>query len=307
MTPRVYRDRAWPAYAGNRIAEMSNIWQLKSKRVMDNALVKEQRRKPAQRPSVAEALAEAIFSGHYQPGDFVPKELALCEQFAINRSAVRSDLRQLVDVGIIERISGHGSKVREHSEWNILDPLVTEWMTRYASPNPRVQREILAFRLDVEPYVAMTAAKRATARDLVAIEDAFDGMGQNLHATPSSLSPSSPKGRLQSDYDVAFHVAIYKATHNIVWAQLSHILRPSIYLLVSLSNVSEADDPAESLERHRRLMESIRTRQPREAFLAAQAVLDGTARALDIEPGEGGALGRELGPMTRPENPIVEK
>lgn len=249
--------------------------------------MKEKQRKTTPRPSIAEALAKAIFSGHYQPGDFVPKELALCEQFAINRSAVRSDLRQLVDVGIIERISGHGSKVREYAEWNILDPQVTEWMTRYAAPNPKVQREILAFRLDVEPYVAMTAAKRATAKDLVAIEEAFEGMGKNLH-DPSSPTP----GRLHSDYDVAFHAAIFKATHNIVWSQLSHILRPSIYLLVELSNVS-ATDPEESLERHRQLMESIRARDARAAFLAAQAVLDGTAQALGLEPGES-ALGREL-------------
>lgn len=243
--------------------------------------------KASQRPSVSDFLAEAIFSGRYQPGDFVPKEIDLCEQFAINRSAVRSDLRQLVDVGIIERISGHGSKVRDYEEWNILDPTVTEWMTRYASPNPKIQREILAFRLDVEPYVAMTAARRAKARDLVAIEEAFEGMGLNLH------NASCPEERrLHSDYDIAFHIAIYKATHNIVWAQLSHILRPSIYLLIEISNLS-ATDPEESLERHRQMMECIRARKPREAFLAAQAVLEGTAQALGIEPGES-MLGRDL-------------
>jgi len=246
----------------------------------DRAYVKEKQQKPNQRPSVAEFLAEEIFSGRYQPGDYVPKEVDLCAQFAINRSAVRSDLRQLVDVGIIERISGHGSRVREYSEWNILDPTVTGWMTRYAAPNPKVQREILSFRLDVEPYVAMMAAKRATARDLVAIEEAFEGMGQNMHG---DAGPEA--NRLHSDYDVAFHVAIYKATHNIVWAQLSHILRPSIYLLIKMSNVS-ATDPEASLERHRQLMEAIRTRRPHEAFRAAQAVLAGTADALGLKPGE---------------------
>ena len=54
------------------------------------------------------------------------------------------------------------------------------------------------------------------------------------------------------DHDVAFHVAIFKATHNIVWKQLSHILKPSIHLLVETSNVS-ASDPEQSLERHQRL------------------------------------------------------
>ncbi|WP_110692850.1 FadR/GntR family transcriptional regulator [Salinicola halophyticus] len=230
-----------------------------------------------QRPSVAEALAKEIFAGLYQPGDFVPKEIDLCEQFALNRSAVRSDLRRLVDAGIIERISGYGSRVRAYSKWNILDPQVTEWMVQFATPNPGIQREILTFRLDVEPYVAMTAAKRATARDLVAIEEAFEGMGHDFH-NPASAN----RGRLQSDHDVAFHVAIFKATHNIVWTQLSHILRPSIHLLVQTSNVS-ASDPEQSLERHRHLMECIRTRRPRDAFFASVAVLEGTADALGME------------------------
>ncbi|WP_111412714.1 FadR/GntR family transcriptional regulator [Billgrantia lactosivorans] len=231
------------------------------------------------RPSVAEHLAKGIFSGRYQPGDFVPKELELCEQFNLNRSAVRSDLRQLVDVGIIERISGHGSKVRDYEAWNILDPSVTAWLTRYASPNPRIQREILAFRLDVEPYVAMTAAKRAKARDLVAIEEALEGMERCLASKPTMDVAQ------YSDYDVAFHVAIFKASHNIVWSQLSHILRPSIHLLVETSNDSTSD-PVTSFERHRKVMEAIRARQPLAAFHAARAVLEGTADALGIEPGE---------------------
>lgn len=243
--------------------------------------------KPIARPSIAEYLVSEILAGRYQPGDFVPRELDLCERFAINRSAVRSDLRQLVDVGIIERISGHGSKVREYAEWHILDPQVTDWLTRYAAPNPDIQREILAFRLDVEPYVAMTAAKRAKARDLVAIEEAFEGLGQNLRD-----ATCAEERRLHSEYDVAFHEAIFKATHNIVWAQLSHILRPSIYMLISMSNES-ASDPDEALERHRVLMESIRLRRPKEAFNAAQAVLAGTAEALGLEHGAS-SLGRGI-------------
>lgn len=229
------------------------------------------------RLSVAEYLAEEIFYGRYRPGDFVPKEVDLAERFSINRAAVRSDLRQLVDAGVIERISGYGSKVREYEEWNILDPQVTDWIARYSYPSPRVQHEILAFRLDVEPYVAMAAAKRAKARDLVAIEEAFEGMGQYFHD-----AERPEEYRLHIDNDVAFHVAIFKATHNIVWSQLSHILRPSIQLLVAES-INCATDSEEALERHRVLMECIRSRDANGAFIAAQAVLGGTAQALGID------------------------
>lgn len=227
--------------------------------------------------NVADLLVEDIFSGLYQPGDFIPKEMEICERFALSRTVVRRHLAQLVNGGIIERISGHGSRVREFAEWKILDPQVTEWLTRFAAPNQEIQREILKFRLSVEPYVAMTAAQQATAQDLVAIEEAFHGMGQNLrhHGDPHLR-------QIHSGFDVAFHVAIFRATHNIVWAQLSHILRPSIYLLVSESNVS-ATDPEKSLERHRELMDSIRMRQPQTAFKAAQSILQGTSDALGLQ------------------------
>lgn len=226
--------------------------------------------------NLTDRLVSDIFAGRYQPGDFIPKEMEICADFSLSRTVVRRHLAQLVDGGIIERISGHGSRVREYSEWRILDPVVTEWMTRFAAPNEEIQREVLSFRLSVEPHVAHLAAQQATARDLVAIEEAFNGMAQGM---PSE--PSNKPHRLHSESDVAFHVAIFRATHNIVWAQLSHILRPSIHLLVYESNVV-ADDPEESLERHRKLMEAIRMRQPDAAFEAAYAVLEGTSRALGL-------------------------
>ncbi|MDA3922181.1 MAG: FCD domain-containing protein [Salinisphaera sp.] len=226
--------------------------------------------------NLTDRLVSDIFGGAYQPGDFIPKEMEICADFGLSRTVVRRHLAQLVDGGIIERISGHGSRVREYAEWRILDPVVTEWMTRFAAPNEEIQREVLSFRLSVEPHVAHLAAQQATARDLVAIEEAFDGMAGNMQIDLAK----EPK-RLHSESDVAFHVAIFRATHNIVWAQLSHILRPSIHLLVYESNVS-ASDPEESLERHRLLMEAIRMRQPDAAFQAAYAVLEGTSRALGL-------------------------
>lgn len=226
--------------------------------------------------NLTDHLVSDIFSGRYQPGDFIPKEMQICDQFGLSRTVVRRHLSQLVDGGIIERISGHGSRVREYSEWRILDPVVTEWMTRFAAPNEEIQREVLSFRLSVEPHVAYLAAQQANARDLVAIEEAFDGMAGDM-----KNGGTRERRRLHSESDVAFHVAIFRATHNIVWAQLSHILRPSIHLLVYESNVS-ADDPEDSLERHRRLMEAIRMRQPDAAFKAAYAVLEGTSRALGL-------------------------
>ncbi len=225
---------------------------------------------------MAELLAAELFSGQYAPGDYLPKETELCERFGMSRASVRSGLQQLVALGIVTRISGRGTVVEEYRDWNVLDPQVTRWMTAYAEPNPGFLREIFEFRHAVEPFIAMVAAQRATARDLVAMEEAFEGMERSLESGQMSYREQS-----FSDYDVAFHAAIYRATHNLVWGQLAHILRPSIMLVVTKSN-DTAEQLRDSLERHRQLMESIRLRRPEAAFDAAVRVMSRTAYDLGL-------------------------
>ena len=229
------------------------------------------------RPDIAEYLAEAIFSGRYPPGEFVPRELDLCEQFGVSRSTVRSALQTLVAAGLLKRISGQGTRVRALPEWHLLDPQVSAWMARFAQPNPRIQREIFAFRVAVEPFVARLAAENATAVDLLAIETAYEGMIRALDDEGLCW-----QGQTHDEYDVAFHEAVFAASHNLVWAQISHVLKPAIALLVERSNHS-ADELNDSMERHRRVMEAIRLRQPEQAAQAALVVLDRTGRDLGLE------------------------
>lgn len=234
-------------------------------------------RKPGHKPDIAEDLARAIFAGEHAPGSFLPRELDLCETYGVSRSTVRSALQQLVSGGMVVRISGQGSRVRELTDWHLLDPRVSDWMARFAQPNPRIQCDIFAFRVAVEPFMARLAAVHATAADLLAIETAWRNMIRAQEAPDRRC-----EGRSHDEHDVAFHEAIFAATHNLLWAQLSHMLKPAIALLVETSNHS-ADELSDSMERHRRLMEAIRLRQPDEAEQAALSVLERTGLDLGFE------------------------
>ncbi|MGQ9364804.1 FadR/GntR family transcriptional regulator [Azospirillum sp. ST 5-10] len=229
---------------------------------------------------VAEWLAADLFSGRYQPGELLPKETELCERFAMSRPSVRSGLQILASLGIIRRISGHGTVVEEFREWNILDPLVTRWMAEHAAPNPQFVAGIFEFRHATEPYISALAARKATARDLLAMEESFHGMERTIRTDRTTVVDAL--GLTFTDHDVAFHAAIYRATHNLVWAQIAHILRPAITLVVRTSNET-AEELRDSLERHRHLMECIRLRRPEDAFDAARSVMDRTAFDLGLE------------------------
>lgn len=221
-------------------------------------------------------LAQRIFSGELKPGDVVPKETELTVQFGISRASVRSGLAPLAALGIVHRQAGRGTIVQDYRDWNILDPTVTRWMVDHAAPNPDFLREIFEFRRTTEPLIAALAASRARARDLVAIEEAFEAMERHWDADRPSGADSA-----FTLADIAFHTAIYRATRNLVWAQLAHILQPSILLVIRRSN-DTADELRDSLERHRKLMEAIRMRNCEAAFDAALRVMNRTGYDLGL-------------------------
>jgi len=225
---------------------------------------------------VAELLAKRVFSGRYLPGHMLPKETELVKELSVSRASVRSGLQTLESLGIIERQVAQGTVVKAFRDWNILDYRVSQWMADYAEPNPDFVRHIFEFRYAIEPYISAMAASRATARDVASIEDAFLAMEKALHEqTDVEFSQA----------DIAFHEEIYKATHNLIWAQMAHILQPAIRLVIDQSN-STADELSDSLERHRRVLECIRMRQPAEAYDAAIRVLDRTAVDLGLSPSD---------------------
>jgi GntR family transcriptional regulator len=67
---------------------------------------------------VYSAITDAIRSGRLRPGDRLPTERRLCEQFEVSRATVRRALGRLVEEGVVEAQVGRGSFVRAG-----LDPL----------------------------------------------------------------------------------------------------------------------------------------------------------------------------------------
>lgn len=61
---------------------------------------------------VAEALSESIRRGDYPVGTMLPSEAELCAQFGTSRQPIREALRLLVEIGLVSRHHGVGTRVR---------------------------------------------------------------------------------------------------------------------------------------------------------------------------------------------------
>jgi GntR family transcriptional regulator len=60
---------------------------------------------------LAQTLISEIQSGHHRVGDLMPTEMELCAQFGASRFTVREAIKQLVDLGLVSRQAGVGTKV----------------------------------------------------------------------------------------------------------------------------------------------------------------------------------------------------
>lgn len=222
---------------------------------------------------LARILGRALLTSHWLPGDLFPRELDVAAHFGVSRNLVRNALTQLAATGLIVRTAGRGTLVRDLNDWHLLDPRLSDWMSGLVDLNPQLLREIYAFRLSAEPVVTALAATAATADDLQRIEAAFEGMAKT--------ATSAQKRLKHAEYDVAFHDAVYQASHNLVWRQMEHLLRPSILALVQRSqhSLTALDD---SLARHGRIVEAIRRGDGEQAATAARAVLERTAEDLGL-------------------------
>ncbi|WP_260971647.1 GntR family transcriptional regulator [Mycolicibacterium llatzerense] len=108
-------------------------------------------------------LRDEIARGALVPGDPLPSEQSLCDQFGVSRITVRRALADLADQGLIERRHGVGSFVR-HS-----DPGRVPELRSYSDELRRAQFEtdVDVVELDTRPVPAAVAAALGVAGEML--------------------------------------------------------------------------------------------------------------------------------------------
>lgn len=81
---------------------------------------------------IADELRGRINRGELEPGDMLPSEAALCEQYGVSRTTVRAALSSLAHEGLVTSESGRGSFVRQRR--HLIYRPQAEFRPRPASP-----------------------------------------------------------------------------------------------------------------------------------------------------------------------------
>jgi GntR family transcriptional regulator, transcriptional repressor for pyruvate dehydrogenase complex len=136
---------------------------------------------------IRDRLLEAIRTGELIPGDPLPSERVLCQEFGVARTSVREAIQGLVTAGYLER---RGNR-----------PVVAEMLpTLDLSPDDRktLVHQLFEVRLVIEPAMARLACERASdedraelvelAADLPATLDEFRATDRSFHSTIARAS-----------------------------------------------------------------------------------------------------------------------
>jgi DNA-binding FadR family transcriptional regulator len=213
------------------------------------------------RDRVASGLAKQILSGEYPQGALLPTEAALGAAFKVSRTALREAVRTLAAKGLVESRQRAGTRVRASEDWNRLDTDVLGWMGEF-EPDLDFVRGLTEARQIIEPAAAEMAARRATSRNLAAIEEAYDAM------CAAKLTDLDACARA----DVAFHVAILRASRNPVLANLGNVIGAALMNAFRLTT-SASVNYRKTLAAHGEVFEAIRMRHADIARSRMQALL----------------------------------
>lgn len=152
---------------------------------------------------VVKQVQEAIFSGELAPGDRLPPERELAEQFGLSRMSVRDALRRLESSGLVEiKVGSNGGAFTREPNFDPLRETLSS-MLRWKKANIL---ELVETRKIVETAVAGLAAQRANKEDLREMREAIEAAQRALSSGQPNYGPHSVK----------FHAALAKAAKNHV-------------------------------------------------------------------------------------------
>ena len=111
--------------------------------------------------AVSAAVLDRIRSGEFGPGDRLPTEKSLMQEYGVGRNSVREAVQALVTLGLVDVRPGRGATVIGIESDAVMDAETISVLLKEEAVD-----DLYAFRRLLEVEIASRAAVAATPRDL---------------------------------------------------------------------------------------------------------------------------------------------
>lgn len=217
--------------------------EVKKKSVQNNSLI----------DNVVCQMTDAILSDKmWNPGERLPNERQLAEQFGVSRNTMREAIKVLNATHILETKPHSGT---------------------YVTANPGINDDPLGFAGEEEPYRLMMdlyemrmLVESAAAR--MAVQRASDDEVREILYYERLCRENIQSGKPWSESDREFHSAIAAASHNLAFIRIIPSIHQSAYL--GYNHMNEMRNRENTLHYHALIGEALQKRDEVGAALAVR-------------------------------------
>ena len=213
-------------------------------------------RKVTATESLVESLKERIRDGEFGPGEQLPSEQALLNEYDVSRLTLREALARLAALGIIRVRHGKGAFVEQRISVAALDNVLMPMFPQY---DLKRMNDLIEARNVIEAEIAARAAKVRTRADIQRLEEILDYDDDVLE------DPELFAGR-----DYAFHLALVEIADNQFFLAMYQALYRQIKAFL-IQYAESITDRRKALERHRPILRAIVRRDADRARKLARA------------------------------------
>src|SRR5215469_16595749 len=200
-------------------------------------------------------IEESISGGKLKPGDQLPAERELAQQFGVSRTAVREAVKTLCEKGLVEAYSGRGTFVTSGKSQSAKHSL--HWLVN--SGDPQNAGYVTELREILEPEFTALAAARIEEQQLAMMREAIAVMDRSMQ---------DPHAYIEADLD--FHLALAEAAGNpLILSLLDSIV--AVLREERLGVFAVPGGPTRGQIHHKLILKAIERRNPAKARTAMMA------------------------------------
>ena len=201
---------------------------------------------------IVEQVRDLIKEGRLKPGDKLPPEQVLAEEFGTSRPSVREALSALEILGITESRGGKGNFIKDNLNFPLYEQKFRE-LEEEESPF-----ELLEARKVLETEIVGLAAKNATEEEIVTIQGSLNKMKGAVTNIPEIM-----------EFDREFHINIARAAHNSLlfsmMIYLTDLLKEKLWINLKEKSWSIPGHPQKYFEEHNEILNTIKNKDSKGA------------------------------------------
>lgn len=209
---------------------------------------------------VMDQFKELISSGKYKPGDKIPTEVELAQQFGIGRSSIRQVIKIFNYLGVLESKASLGTFVQERAH------ISTEALTWSLLLGNDEIEEMVDLRASIELWSVIKFTKKVNNSDPRAIEF-VEKLEQNIREMENAASNNDKESLIISDLD--FHYTIIDFVENELFISLYNTLKSFLYDEIKKTQMNYENLKLIPLE-HQKLIHAIKSGKSSTIIIAYQ-------------------------------------